>query len=128
MAKLDVQIDAGEVTRELDRLSKGPGPYTYMSFEDAFIEAFNVIHEDIHIETGSLFSTGKLDTHFETDHVWEGTIRFGGAAPGMPRDPAYYGVYELARGGDHFFFAAAHAIIPRDMLSFTMQWLSDGEK
>jgi hypothetical protein len=128
MPKLNVEIDAGEVVRELDRIAKGPGPYTYMSFEDAFSEAFNIVHEDIHIETGSLFSTGKLDTRFEGDFVWEGTIRFGGAAPGMPRDPAYYGVYELARGGDHFFFEAAHRIIPKDMVSFTLQWMGDGEK
>lgn len=128
MAGAKVEVDAGEAIRELDRVAHGPGPYTYLSFEDAFTEAFAVIEEDIHIDTMSLFSTGKLDTHFDGPFVWEGTIHYGGPAPGRINDPVYYGAAELARGGDHFYLAAAHRIIPPDMLSFTLQWMSDGEK
>ena len=128
MSGAKIEVDAGEVIRELDRVSKGPGEYTFMSFEGAFTEAFAIIEEDVHIQTGSLFSTGRVTTAFEGPFVWEGTIHYGGPAPGRINDPVYYGAAELARGGDHFYLEAAHRIIPKDMVSFTLHWMGDGEK
>jgi len=122
------EVDFSEVTRELDRLAKGPDARAYAAFESVFVEAFAVIEEDVHIETGSLFSTGKIESSMEGPFEWEGTIRYGGPAPGMINDPVYYGVFELARGGEHFFFRAAHELIPHDMVLTTIEFFANGEK
>lgn len=128
MPYIKIEMDDKEVRDELTRLIKGPTARTFGEFERIFAEAFSVVYEDVHIETGSLFSTGKVDTFMEDPYSWEGTIRYGGPAPGMLRDPVYYGIYELARGGSHFFFRGAHEIVPHDMVSTILEFYADGKK
>lgn len=62
-----------------------------------------------HVLTGSLKASGKTDSDFDGDE-WSGSITYGGElwrtpAPGPPNDPVVYAIYEMARGGEHDFFA-----------------------
>lgn len=128
MPYIKIEIDDTEARDEINRVMIGPGSRTFFGFEDAFSFAYAEVFRDIHVQTGSLKSTIKVDTVLLDEFTWEGTIRVGGRAPGMPRDPAYYGVYELARGGEHFFFRGAHEIIPHDMVNAILEFYSDGKK
>lgn len=123
--QIRIDVDMHEVTDELDRLLRGPGIETFLAYSAAFAEAYAEVVSIMHVETGSLKSTAKFDSPAYPEG-WQGTLRVGGAAPGMIRDPAYYGVYELARGGTHFFFAPAYDTIPDNMINATLKFLSGG--
>lgn len=114
--KITISVDTHEVTDELHRLMVAPDTKTMIAFSAIFAAMTAEVMALVHIETGSLKSTVKWDSP-AYPLGWQGTIRVGGAAPGMPRDPAYYGVFELARGGTHFFFAPAYANIPSQMVN-----------
>ncbi len=111
-----VTVDTHEVTDELHRLMKAPDIRLVLEFNNIFAIAAAACWALIHIETGSLKSTIKWTSPAHLGG-WQGTLTVGGAAPGWPRDPAFYGVYELARGGTHFFFAPAYANIPSQVIN-----------
>lgn len=56
-----------------------------------------------HVITGSLKASGKTSSDFDGED-WKGEISYGGASAG-PNNPVDYAIYEMARGGDHDFFA-----------------------
>jgi hypothetical protein len=71
--------------------------------ERRFSEAFEDTQNRVHVITGSLRLSGKSQTNFDGE-VWTGEIEYGGLTQG-PINPVQYAVYEMARGGDHDFFA-----------------------
>lgn len=117
-------MDVHEVRDELNRLMLAPDVKTVLAFNEIFAAITAEVAALIHVETGSLKTTPKWDSPAYPEG-WQGTIHVGGAAPGMPRDPAFYGVYELARGGSHFFFAPAYAEIPGKMVNAIMGFFSN---
>lgn len=124
--RIHISVDTRQVDKELDRLMKAPGMKTEVAFNALFAEVTAEVMAIIHVETGSLKSTAHWDTDpFPTG--WQGTVKVGGAAPGAINDPAYYGVYELARGGSHFFFAPAYADIPSKMIEIILEFYGNGE-
>jgi hypothetical protein len=125
MPKVNVSCDDHEVTDELDRLIKGPDFRTIGEFESTMLGVLGEIEAIVHIETGSLKSTGRLETSY-VGYAWAGTIHYGGAAPGMINDPVYYGVYELARGGTHFFFAPAYDEVPEAIIDGILEFMAGG--
>lgn len=93
------------------RLHESAEPHykTTVGLEALLAAAFADTQARTHILTGSLKASGKTDSDFDGD-TWTGTIQYGGllwkpAAPGPPNDPVRYAIYEMARGGDHDFFA-----------------------
>lgn len=93
------------------RLEESAQPHykTTVELEALLNTAFKVTQEKVHIITESLKASGKTDTDFDGD-TWTGSIIYGGAlwkvpTPGPPNDPVVYAIYEIARGGDHDFFA-----------------------
>jgi hypothetical protein len=130
MTKIHIEVDTREVDKELDRLIKGPTAGVIGEFEALLIEVTGQVAEDIHIETGSLFSTVHPTSEMLPFH-WQGTIHVGGAAPGQINDPAYYGVFELARGHDggrnHHFYEVAHEQMPHDMIVTILEYLDSGD-
>lgn len=124
--RVHISVDARQVDKELDRLSKAPDMKTEIAFNALFAEITAEVMALIHVETGSLKSTTKWEVD-ALPTAWQGTVRVGGAAPGEIRDPAYYGVYELARGGSHFFFAPAYSEVPSKMISIILDFYKGGE-
>jgi hypothetical protein len=122
--KINISVDDRQVKDELHRLLDAPDVRTMTSFAEIFATMAAEVFALIHIETGSLKSTTTWDSPAYPGG-WQGTIKVGGAAPGMPRDPAYYGVFELARGGTHFFFAPAYANIPSRIIKEIINFFSN---
>lgn len=93
------------------RLEESAQPHykTTVELEALLRSAFLVTQEKVHVITESLKASGKTETDFDGD-TWTGTIIYGGSlwrvpSPGPPNDPVRYAIYEIARGGDHDFFA-----------------------
>lgn len=130
MSRIHIQVDIREVAEELDRLIKGPDAATITEFEAALTEMTGQVMEDIHIETGSLFSTVHPSSEMRPFR-WQGTIHVGGAAPGRVNDPAYYGVYELARGHkdgrDHFFYQTPYDEMPHEIIYSILEYMDSGK-
>jgi hypothetical protein len=124
--RIHISIDARQVDSELSRLIKAPDMKTEVAFNALFAEVTAEVMALIHIETGSLKSTAHWDVN-AVPTGWQGTVHVGGAAPGAINDPAYYGVYELARGGSHFFFAPAYADIPSKMVGIILDFYGNGD-
>ena len=114
MSKVTIEIDDSQVVHELDRLIRGMSLADTLELEGSVMEIVAEVAAIVHIETGSLKSTVRpADGGFDdTGVTWKGGVVVGGAAPGSINDPAYYGVYELARGGDHFFLEPAYTDLP----------------
>lgn len=108
--KVEITIDTRQVDKSLDRLLTRFAPELFLKWEARLARAFLECEAKIHIETGSLKSTARPESEGD-DIQWHGQVHVGGAAPGQLRDPAYYGVYELARGARHFFLEPAYQIM-----------------
>lgn len=130
MTKVSITVDDGDVTRELERLSRGLDLGSTLKLEGAVLGIVAEVAAIIHVETGSLKSTVRpADGGFdETDVSWRGGVVVGGAAPGEVRDPAYYGVYELARGGSHFFLEPAYVDLPSVVKDAIEDFMAGGIK
>jgi hypothetical protein len=63
-------------------------------------EAFRDTQTTVHVITGALKASGKLDTDF-LDDEFRGTITYGGGS-------VDYAEYEQRRGGTHDFMANVH--------------------
>lgn len=87
----------------------GPPHKPVGELEAMLATAFAITQAKTHVLTGSLKASGKTNSEFEDD-VWTGEISYGGVlwktpSPGPPNNPVDYAIYEMARGGDHDFFA-----------------------
>jgi len=104
MQVIQVKIDASEVSHELDRLSGHP-THSLIALEAALEATFEATQLDVHVITGSLRNSGKSESGYHNDQ-WEGTIQYGGRAPGSPHAQVDYAFYEWRRGGTHDFLRA----------------------
>lgn len=93
------------------RVKKSAGPHykTTVELEALLRAAFSDTQVRTHVITGSLKASGKTSSDFDGD-TWTGTIEYGGdlwkvPVPGPAHDPVRYAIYEMARGGEHDFFA-----------------------
>lgn len=99
-----VHSDWSKVESELDRLSVMPSPKTTALLRGVMTQGFAMTQDQVHIDTGSLKSSGKEDEDISyTKHQWMGTIRYGGPSLGV-NNPVDYAIYEKRRGGAHDFF------------------------
>lgn len=122
--KVEISVDTSQVDKSLDRLLTRFAPELFLKWEARLARAFLECEAKIHVETGSLKSTARPESEGD-GFQWHGQVKVGGAAPGQIRDPAYYGVYELARGGRHFFLEPAYDIMGADNI---VQDIIDGFK
>lgn len=103
-----------------------PDMGTVVNFNAIFAAITAEVFAMVHVETGSLKSTVKWDSS-PYPKGWQGTVHAGGAAPGEVNDPAYYGVFELHRGGTHFFFAPAYAEVPGKIIDAILAFYAGGD-
>lgn len=97
--------DTSQWDHELDRL----GELHHAAIEglEAVLDlAFTATQAVVHIQTGSLKSSGKTESDLHGE-VWEGAIEYGGSSNGFPNDPVEYAIYEWERGGTHDFMRPA---------------------
>lgn len=88
------------IERELDRLEKAPTKASKY-LDSVLYTGFAQTQAMVHIQTGSLKSSGKATTEFD-GKTWRGEITYGGVSLGV-NNPVTYAIYEKARDGDHDF-------------------------
>lgn len=105
-----------KVIDDLERMGGPPGFKVVGALEAVLQASFLETQAATHIITGSLKASGRTSSEFTDDRVWEGEISYGGSmyrepAPGPPPPSGKvdYAIYEMARGGEHDFFAGLPA-------------------
>lgn len=113
---IHLSSDYTEMDRELDRIGNMPDFKTRLALDTVLQLGFKETQAAVHIETGSLKDSGKVDSSTDKlEHKWEGEITYGGPSSG-PNNPVDYAIYEKARGvggaggpsdlkGDHDFIS-----------------------
>lgn len=76
-----------------------PDHIATMPLEMVLAEGFVATQAAVHVISGRLKASGRTSSHFD-GFTWEGSVEYGGPEG----SPAYYGIFELARGGTHDFF------------------------
>lgn len=120
---IHISSDWTEIDTEIDRILGMPGPQT-KAFLDAVLDlGFGMTQEDVHVQTGSLQSSGEQKSNVDPfEKQWEGEIQYGGQSLG-PNNPVDYAIYEKNRGaggaggasdlkGDHDFFGRLPTLHP----------------
>ena len=119
---IHIESDWDSIDREIDRIASMPGPQTKALLDTVLEMGFAITQEDVHVQTGSLLSSGEKKSDVEHfDKKWEGEIKYGGVSLG-PNNPVDYAIYEKRRGthwagpssikGDHDFFARLPTLHP----------------
>lgn len=106
-----------QLNHELDRLEKAPAK-AKVYLDAVLTSGFQATQAAVHVETGSLKSSGKKSSSMVGDE-WRGEIEYGGVSTGI-NNPVTYAIYEKARGttwagpssvkGDHNFMAPLDAL------------------
>lgn len=68
---------------ELARLEEGFTGYDFVNFTRVAYQAFNTVRNDIHVETGSLRDSARLNLGEATPERWSAEISVGGASAGV---------------------------------------------
>ncbi len=99
-------VDTSAIDREMKRLENLPNHGDVIALESTLANQFAATQMVVHIETGSLKASGKIDSN-RIGPVWRGEISYGGVSVGSVYDPVDYAEYELDRRGSHDFLAPA---------------------
>lgn len=100
---ITIHIDASDADAAMGRLERGPTPADLAHLDAHLLGVFAETQAVVHIITGSLKMSGRPEGHYR-DHVWDGTISYGGPSAGV-HNPVTYALYEQRRGGAHDFMA-----------------------
>lgn len=98
-------IDA--MIEEVERIGSSPSFKTIGRLEQVTASGFAATQAAVHVITGSLKMSGRTETDFDGKQ-WRATYLYGGPSPGV-NNPVDYAIYELARGGDHYWFRVLDA-------------------
>lgn len=104
-----LRSDWSGIDRELDRISRLPGPATIARLDAVLAAGFAATQAKVHRRTGSLASSGASESEFiRATKEWKGQISYGGPSLGV-NNPVDYAIYEQRRKpdehGDHDFMA-----------------------
>lgn len=110
------QITGGDLNSMVDALKKvgTPSFKVTASLEGELKVGFALTQAAVHVISGRLKASGHTETHFDGTN-WTGSIIYGGP----DGTPAYYGIYEMNRGGTrpdgtpHDFFAVLEPTLDR---------------
>src|SRR5688572_14562048 len=106
MTRFRIEVDISDLDAELERLENAPGFKTILALESLLATQFAATQLQVHIETHSLKTSGKVDSELGRG-IWKGEIEYGGISPGSYNDPVDYAIYEYERGGSHNFIKPA---------------------
>lgn len=106
-----------QLNHELNKLERAPEKAKFY-LDSVLTAGFKATQAAVHVETGSLKSSGKKSSSMVADE-WRGEIEYGGVSTGI-NNPVTYAIYEKARGatwagpssvkGDHNFLAPLDAL------------------
>lgn len=93
-----INVDISDAERELDRLVDGFDADNIAEFDVVLAEQFTGTQRQVHLVTGSLRASGRMDST-SSRKKWEGEISYGGESGGFPNDPVDYAEYEYKKDG-----------------------------
>jgi len=99
-------VNIGNALAGMRRVDDAPDTRTTLELEGALATLFARTQARVHIDTGSLFASGKM-TSRRTPNGWVGKISYGGASAGSVHNPVKYAWFEQRRGGSHDFMFTA---------------------
>lgn len=123
--------DWSAVDREIARIESMPDFKTRLALDIVLQQGFVQTQKDVHVETGSLKGSGKVESEASKIKArWEGKIRYGGPSTGV-NNPVDYAIYEKRRGiggaggpsdakGDHDFFGSLPSLHPQYVTAILM--------
>ncbi len=112
MIGIKLLSDWRDVDRELDRIEKMPDQRMIRLLNAALDVGFDVTQANVHVQTGSLKSSGTAEDDVDRAMKrWEGEIQYGGPSTGV-NNPVDYAIYEQRRGGPHDFMAGLALVQP----------------
>lgn len=85
--------DARCADLELSRLERGFTGIDHAHFARVILTAFARVVQDVHIESGSLLSSIKVEPLTNSDREWSGQISAGGSSAGV-KNPVRYAASE----------------------------------
>jgi hypothetical protein len=105
-----VTSDWSDINKEVERVrDRVPSIDDLFILEDLLNQGFEDTQLVVHVDTGSLKASGKVETSFDqATGSWSGEITYGGASPGSVYDPVEYAWYEQRRDGSHDFMRNIH--------------------
>ena len=110
--EVEISLDTSQFDRKMRHLADGPDGFTNLKFAATIFKQFTMAQSRIHVETGSLLASGRVDPD-SREGQWRGEIVHGrggvptGADPGPARDPGKYAIFEYNRGGNHDWIASS---------------------
>ncbi len=109
---IHLESNYSDMEREIDRIQGMPDVKTRIALDNVLATAFAATQAFVHVETGSLKSSGKSESSFKkTTKTWEGEIQYGGPSGGV-NNPVDYAIYEKARDGLHDFMSPVKLLDP----------------
>ena len=102
---IKLQRLTNDIDQEIDRISEGPTLANMLAFEAVLTRQYAATQGAVHIQTGSLKSSGQVSSNISSDN-WEGNISYGGPSTGI-YNPVDYAEFERERDGAHDFLAPA---------------------
>lgn len=97
---------------ELSRLERGFTQEDFLNFAGVVTLAHQTVVNDIHIETGSLRESAKLDFVESTHERWSAQISVGGASTGA-KNPVKYALSEFFGRSPKYGGPPAHSYFQR---------------
>lgn len=110
MPGIEIHSNWDAVERELRRLKNVPTVRDKQRLDRVLQWGLNRTLTDVHIDTGSLFTSGKTESVMRLGR-YSGTIRYGGVSEGV-NNPVDYAIFELDRGGPHDFMRSTFLLHP----------------
>lgn len=105
---IQIKGNYSQIDKELDRLEGMPDFKTKVALHGVLTSAYTESQAAVHIETGSLKSSGKMRAE-EGKAKWTGELEYGGPSAGV-NNPVDYAIYEQRRGDSHDFLANTHML------------------
>jgi hypothetical protein len=102
--------DWSGIEKELKRLKSIPTTTDKRRLDRVLEFGLSRTRQDVHIETGSLRSSGKAKSVMLLGR-YSGTLRYGGPSAGI-NNPVDYAIFELDRGGPHDFMRSTALLHP----------------
>lgn len=97
--RVRVEVDDSEVQRTLTNLMEGPDGEAQLKLAAHTTRLFIHTQALVHVETGSLKSSGRSDSSYQ-DPIYTAHISYGGPSAGV-NNPVDYAVYEKERDKTH---------------------------
>lgn len=98
---VEYTVDYHEPNNDLEKHSGGLDTETVLALEAALITVFQTTQAQVHVHSGRLRESGRIESHTH-GNTWTGEIKYGG---GISR--VDYAWFEQRRGGTHNFMLVA---------------------